>query len=87
MKKNKRIAGWFGVLTGCIVFMLIMDILSKPTNVPLSLKPIESLELYFFGFVFGLGDMGWVLGSLLLIGYLALFYFIGIWIYKLILKR
>ncbi len=84
MSKNKILSGCLGTLIGYILFMLIVDVVSKPSNVSLSLKPIESIETYFFGFVFSMGGVGWVLGSLLLVGFLALFYLIGVWLYKIV---
>ena len=86
MNKNRMLSGCIGALVGYILFMLIVDVVSKPSNVALSLQPIDSIETYYFSFVFGMGIVGWVLGSLLLIGYLALFYFIGTWVYKLLIK-
>ena len=86
MSKNKILSGCLGTLIGYILFMLIVDVVSKPSNVALSLQPIDSIETYYFSFVFGMGIVGWVLGSLLLIGYLVLFYFIGTWVYKLLIK-
>lgn len=83
MKMNKRTYGLLCVLTGYILFILIIDSSSKPTDVGISLKPIESLETYFFGFVWGLGNLGWLIGSVLLIGFLIVFYFIGVWLYKI----
>ena len=82
MNKNKIIYGLLSVLVGCIAFMLIIDTSSKPTNIGFSFKPIDSLEAYFFGFVWIMGSIGWVIGSLLLIGLLISFYFVGTWIYK-----
>lgn len=83
IKKNKLVYGCSGVLAGYIVFMLIIDYMSKPNNISIALKPIESLQGYFFAFAFGGGTLGWILGCLLLIGFLALFYFFGIWIYNI----
>ena len=79
---NKIIYGIISVLIGYLLFILIIDASSKPTNIGLSLRPIESLDIYFFGFVWIMGNTGWVIGTLLLLAYLALFYFIGLWIYK-----
>ncbi len=45
------------------------------------------MQTYFFSFVFTMGTVGWVLGSLLLIGILMLFYFIGVWFYNTIFKK
>ena len=84
MKNNRIISGSIGLLIGYIVLILLIDLVSKPDNVAISIKPIDSLATYFFGFGFTLGTLGWVLAVLLLMGWLALFYFIGIWIYKLI---
>ncbi|WP_027124698.1 hypothetical protein [Gelidibacter mesophilus] len=87
MNKNKLISGGTGILVGYVLMILFIDILSKPNNVPLALKPIESIATYFFGFTFTMGTFGWVLGSLILIGYLIIFYFIGTWINKLTFKN
>ena len=84
MSKNKVISGCIGAFFGYILFILMVDILSKPSNVSLSLQPIESIETYYFGFVFSMGTIGWVLGSLLLIGFLVLCSFMGIWVHQLI---
>ncbi|MBO3099944.1 hypothetical protein [Gelidibacter pelagius] len=86
MNKNKIISGCVGLLVGYLVMILLIDVISKPDNIPVSLKPIESIETYIFTFVFTLGTFGWVLGSLLLIGYLVVFYYIGTWVYKLMFK-
>lgn len=86
MNRNKIIYGLLSVLVGFVAFILIVDISSKPTNIGVSLKPIGSLETYFFGFVWAIGDIGWVIGSIALVGFLALFYFLGLWIYKKTLK-
>ncbi|MDX1365421.1 hypothetical protein [Arenibacter latericius] len=87
MKKNKIVSGGIGVLVGFLIFILIIDLLSKPNNVPVSLRPIESMETYVFSFVYSMGNLGWVLGSLLLIGYLVLCYFLGNWIRKIMFKN
>jgi hypothetical protein len=84
MNKYKLSSGVVATIIGYIALILIIDMLSKPSNVSLSLKPIESIETYFFGFVFSMGGVGWVLGSLLLVGFLALFYLIGVWLYKIV---
>ena len=87
MNKNKMLSGCIGALVGYILFMLIVDIVSKPSNASVALQPIESIQTYYFSFVFGVGSVGWFLGSLLLVGYLVLFYFCGTWIYKKMFKN
>ena len=87
MNNKKIIAGTISLLIGYILFTLLIDFMSKPDNVSLALKPIESLQTYFFSFAFTMGTVGWVLGSLLLIAILALFYFIGVWVYNLTTKK
>ena len=82
MNKNKIIYGIISALFGYIVFILLIDLIGKPTNIGISFKPIESIEAFLFVFVWGMGNLGWLVGSILLIGYLALFYFIGVWIYN-----
>lgn len=82
-RRNKNIFGSVGIIVGSMLLLLIIDYSSKPDNIPLSLKPIESMQTYFFSFVFTLGTIGWILGGLLLIGYLVLCYFLGAWIQKL----
>lgn len=87
MKKNKTISGCLAVFVGYVILLFLIDISSKPDNVPVALKPIESIQTYFFGFVFSMGTMGWILGSLLLIAYLAIFYFIGIRFHKILFRK
>ena len=87
MNNKKIIAGTISLLMGYILFTLLIDFMSKPDNVSLALKPIESLQTYFFSFAFTMGIVGWILGSLLLIAILALFYFIGVWVYNLTTKK
>ena len=87
MRRNKIIVGCIGSFIGYILFILLLDVISKPSNEALTLRPIESLETYFFGFVFTMGNIGWVVGSLLLIGFLVLCYFIGTWVYKVASKN
>jgi hypothetical protein len=60
----------------------MIDFVTKPINTRLSFKPIDHLESYFFGFVWSMGNIGWVIGSVLLIGGLALFFLLGTWVYK-----
>ena len=87
MNRNKTISGTISMFIGYILFALLVDVISKPDNVLVSFKPIESMQTYFFSFVFTMGTVGWVLGSLLLIGILMLFYFIGVWFYNTIFKK
>lgn len=87
MKYNKRNIGLFSLIVGVNLFILSVDLLSKPSNSPLAFDPIGSFQTYFFSFGFTLGVIGWIIGSVLLIGYLILFYFIGIWISKKIAKQ
>ncbi|HLS10545.1 MAG TPA: hypothetical protein VK050_00130 [Flavobacteriaceae bacterium] len=81
-RRNKILSGIFGTSIGLVVFLLLVDMLSKPSNVPLAIKPMDSIQTYFFGFVFSMGSFGWVLGTILLIGFLTFFYYLGTWIYK-----
>lgn len=87
MNRNKTISGTISMFIGYILFALLVDVVSKPDNVSVSFRPIESMQTYFFSFVFTMGTVGWVLGSLLLIGILMLFYFIGVWFYNTIFKK
>lgn len=82
MNKNKFFSGIIGIVIGYALFTLLVDVISKPENVSIAFQPIESFQIYFFGFVFALGAIGWILGGLLLIAFLALFYFLGTWVYK-----
>ncbi|HLW15373.1 MAG TPA: hypothetical protein VKX30_07755 [Flavobacteriaceae bacterium] len=81
-RRNKNVFGSVGIIFGSILLLLIIDYSSKPDNLPLSLKPIESIQTYFFSFAFSSGTIGWILGGLLLIGYLVLCYFLGVWVQK-----
>ena len=85
--RNNIIGGCLGSIIGYIVFILLVDVISKPSNVSIALKPIDSIETYFFGFVFTMGNIGWILGGLLLIGFLAIFFFLGSWICQMIFKN
>lgn len=87
MNNMKIIAGTISLLIGYILFTLLIDFMSKPNNVSLAFKPIESMQTYFFSFAFTMGTVGWILGSLLLIAILALFYYIGVWVYNMIFKN
>ena len=87
MRRNKIIAGCMSSFIGYILFVLLVDMISKPMNISIALRPIESHETYFFGFAFTMGNIGLLVGGLLLIGFLAVFYLLGIWIYKLISKN
>lgn len=87
MSKNKILAGTIGIIIGYTLFSLLVDFISKPSNVSLAFKPIDSLQTYFFSISFTLGPIGLVLASLLLIGFLVLFYFIGAWGYKTVLTK
>ena len=82
MNKKKILSGLLGALVGFIALIFIIEISAKPENTGVSFKLIESLETYYFAFIWGMGDLGWVVGTLLLIAFLTLFYFIGTWIYK-----
>ena len=88
MKKQNKI--YFGILCSLVGFILsifAIDLLSKPDNVAISFDPIDSLSGFFFTFVFMMGTIGWLIGSLVLIIYLSAFYFLGTWIYNVIYKQ
>ena len=87
MKKSKILSGLISVVIGSCLSLLAIDFMSKPENVPVSLNPVDSISGYFFTFVFMMGNLGWIVGSLLLLAYLSAWYFFGIWIYKLISKK
>ncbi|NGX85012.1 hypothetical protein [Aequorivita sp. KMM 9714] len=87
MKNTKITFGLISLIIGIILFILLVDLISKPSNLPVAFDPIGSFQTYFFSFSFTLGVIGWVIGSLLFIGYLILFYFIGTWISKMISKQ
>ncbi len=80
---NKKIIyGVLSSLIGYVIFALLIDLSSKASNVALSFKPMESLGTYFFGFGWGMGIIGLVIGAILLFLYLAFFYRLGVWFYK-----
>ena len=88
MKNQNKI--YFGILFSLVGFILsifAIDLLSKPDNVAISFDPIDSLSGFFFTFVFMMGTIGWLIGSLVLIIYLSAFYFLGTWIYKVTSKQ
>ena len=87
MSRNRIIAGCISSIIGYILFVLLVDMISKPINVSVALRPIESLETYFFGFAFTMGNIGLLVGGLLLIGFITVFYLIGTLVYKLISRN
>ena len=87
MNKNKILSGLISVFIGSTLSLFVMDLMSKPENVPVSLDPIDSISGFFFTFVFMMGTIGWIVGGLVLIAYLSAFYFLGTWIYKLVSKN
>ena len=87
MNKSKILAGTVGLLIGYILFVLLVDATSKPSNVALAFRPIDSLKTYIFSFVFTLGTFGWIIGSVLLIAFLVLFYLIGVASYNTLFKK
>ena len=84
MNQNKILSGIINVIIGSSLSVLAIDLVSKPDNVPVSFNPIDTISGFFFTFVFMMGDLGWIVAGLVLIAYLAAFYFLGTWIYKLI---
>lgn len=87
MNKKKHLAGTSALILGYILFILLVDYASKPSNVSLALRPIDSIKTYFFSFVFTIGNIGWVIGSLLLVGFSVLFYLIGVASYNTLFKK
>lgn len=87
MRKYKLLFGGIGVLLGVVLITLMIDWISKPSNHPLTFDIGESMSTYFFGFVFALGNVGWFLGGLLLFVILAIFYFIGIGVYRILFRN
>lgn len=41
MNKNKTLSGIIGLLIGYLVFILIVDAVSKPDNFNIAIKPVE----------------------------------------------
>ncbi|PVX51947.1 hypothetical protein C7377_0241 [Balneicella halophila] len=82
MKKNKIAIGSIGIIFGYLIFALIIHFVSKPENEVIKLQPIESIKIYFFALVYSMGNLGWLIGILLLLGYIALCYIIAIWIFR-----
>lgn len=87
MNKNKILSGLLSIIIGSSLCISAIDLLSKPENIPFSFNPMESLDAYFFSFVFLMGNIGWILGGLILISFLSALYFLGTWIYKVISKK
>jgi len=87
MRKKKLISGFIGIIVGFIVFTLMVNAMGKPSNIPISFDPIDSAQTYLFSFGYSMGIWGWILGGLLFIGVLAIFFFLGIGVYKVIFKR
>jgi hypothetical protein len=75
--KSEKVIGFFSSIIGYCVFILVMDLISKPSNVSLLFKSFEIVSSYFFGFVWAFGIFGWFLGGILLITYLAVWFWFG----------
>lgn len=85
--QTKILSGLLCVLIGFTISILAIDLLSKPDNVAISFNPVESLSTYFFSFIFVLGDLGLLVGGILLIACFLAFYFLGTVIFKLVTKK
>lgn len=49
--KNKIPAGTIGIIVGYILFILLVDAISKPSNVSLALRPIGNIQTCFFSLI------------------------------------
>lgn len=67
----------FAMLLGFFVGVAGVSLASKPSNLPVSLDPAEALATYFFSFSWVGGTLGTVLGAVLLLAYLALWFAAG----------
>ncbi|MXV37906.1 hypothetical protein GO491_04325 [Flavobacteriaceae bacterium Ap0902] len=75
------------IILGLIIFFLGIQWISKPNNQPLVLDPMDSIQNYLFAFTFSLGDLGYILALLFLVFYMAIFIFLGNWIYSRISRK
>lgn len=54
----------------------------KPSNFPISLNPVDAFSNYFSSFAWVGGSLGSIIGAVLLVAYLALWYYVGVRIYR-----
>lgn len=82
----KRIFGLAVTVLGFFVGVAGLSFAGKPSNVSISLDPIDAISTYFFSFAWVGGVLGTIIGAALLAVYLALWYFIGVRIYLALRK-
>lgn len=65
---------------GFIIFVLMMNYLSKPSNFPLHFSPSEAFDAYYFSFVYSLGTVGFIIGTIILLTALFIILLFSNWI-------
>ena len=68
------------VLVGFVFFVLLMNYMSKPTNFPVQFNPSEAFEEYYFSFVYSLGTIGFIIGTIILLLILFILLLFSNWI-------
>ena len=70
------------VLLGFFIGVAGLSFAGKPSNTPISLDPVEALSTYFFSFSWIGGILGALIGAVFLLGYLTLWFYAGVRVYK-----
>ncbi|MFP7572050.1 hypothetical protein [Marivita sp. S2033] len=82
----KILSGLLAAVLGFFVGVAILSFSGKPSNDPVSLNPVDALSTYFFSFSWVGGVFGTILGAVLLLAYLALWFYVGVRIYAWLSK-
>ncbi len=70
------------VLLGFFIGVAGLSFAAKPSDAPISLDPVEALSTYFFSFSWVGGILGTLIGAVLLLAYLVLWFYVGVKIYR-----
>lgn len=69
-------------LLGFFIGVAGLSFAAKPSNASISLDPVEALSTYFFSFSWVGGMLGTLIGAVLLLAYLVLWFYAGVKIYR-----
>ena len=78
----RYVTGLVGAIVGFFLSVAALSYMAKPSNMSVSVDPFEAISTYFFSFSWVGGTVGIIVGAVLLAGYLALWYIVGIKIYS-----
>ncbi|WP_099827502.1 hypothetical protein [Oceaniglobus indicus] len=83
----KYLCGLATALIALVVGAAALNWSARPDNAPLSLDPSEALQTYLFSVSWVAGGWGMVIGVVVLVVYVSLFYALGARTYKRLAHR